>query len=231
MNRTRILVVDDEPRYLRALQVNLEASGYEVLAASDGRTAIEVASTEDPSLVVLDVRMPGIGGFETCRRIREFSMVPIIMLTALAEDADKVAGLDAGADDYVTKPFGADELLARVRAALRRASMSRQPAGKTTLTAGDLQVDFAQQRVFVGGREIRLTPTVYRLLYQLAQQPGRVLVPSVLLEEVWGMGYEGQTHLVWQAIHRLRQKVERDPRNPQIIQTRPGIGYVLIVPD
>jgi DNA-binding response OmpR family regulator len=225
-----ILVVDDEPRYIRAIQINLEASGYEVITARDGQSAIELAASEEPDLILLDIRMVGLDGYEVCRRIREFSAVPIIMLTALAEDADKVAGLDVGADDYVTKPFSADELLARVRAVLRRVELSERQDPSSTFQAGDLLVDLAQQRVFVRSQEVNLTPTEYRLLCELVRQAGRVLVPEYLLEKVWGMGYEGENRLLWQAVHRLRRKIERDPRNPQHIQTRPGIGYVFALP-
>ena len=228
-DKTRILVVDDEPRYVRAIQVNLEASGYEVLAARDGQTAIELAADEEPDLIVLDIRMPGLDGFEACRRIREFSAVPIIMLTGLAKDADKVKGLQIGADDYVTKPFSADELLARVQAVLRRAELSERKAPSPVFEAGDLRADFARQRVSVRGQEVDLTPTEYRLLCELVKEAGRVLVPDYLLEKVWGMGYEGEDHLVWQAVHRLRRKIEIDPQNPQYIQTKPGIGYVFTV--
>jgi DNA-binding response OmpR family regulator len=229
--KVRILVTDDEPRYIRAIQVNLQASGHEVLTAQDGQTAVELAAGEAPDLILLDVRMPGMDGYEACRRIREFSTVPIIMLTALAEDADKVKGLDTGADDYITKPFSADELLARVRAALRRVEFARQREPSAGFRAGDLRVDFAQQRVFVRDEEIKLTPTEYHLLRELVQEVGRVLVPEYLLDRVWGAGYEGDSHLLWQAVHRLRQKVERDPQKPEYIQTRPGLGYVFAVPD
>jgi len=229
--KVRILVVDDEPRYVQAIQINLEASGYEMLTARDGQTAIELAATEEPDLILLDIRMLGLDGYEVCRRIREFSAVPIIMLTALAEDADKVKGLDIGADDYVTKPFSADEILARVRAVLRRVELSERKNPCPTFQAGDLLVDFAQQRVFACGQEANLTPTEYRLLCELVRQAGRVLVPEYLLEKVWGMGYEAENHLLWQAVHRLRRKIERDPRNPKYIQTRPGIGYVFALPE
>ena len=227
----RILVTDDEPRYVRAIQVNLEASGYNVLTARDGAAAVELAAIERPDLIILDIRMPEMDGYEACRRIREFSMVPIIMLTALAEDADKVKGLDIGADDYVAKPFSAEELLARVRAVLRRVEVSERPEPASTFKAGDLLVDFARQRVFVQDQEVNLTPTEYRLLCELVKQPGRVLVPDYLLENVWGLGYEGENRLLWQAIHRLRHKLERDPKEPEYIQTRPGLGYVFAVPD
>ena len=229
--KVRILVADDEPRYVQAIQINLEASGYEMLAARDGQTAIELAATEEPDLILLDIRMLGLDGYEVCRRIREFSAVPIIMLTALAEDADKVKGLDIGADDYVTKPFSAEEILARVRAVLRRVELSERQNPCPTFRAGDLLVDFSRQRVFACGQEANLTPTEYRLLCELVRQAGRVLVPEYLLEKVWGMGYEAENHLLWQAVHRLRRKIERDPRNPKYIQTRPGIGYVFALPE
>jgi DNA-binding response OmpR family regulator len=229
--KVRILVVDDEHRYVRAIQVNLKASGYEVLTASNGQTAVDLVATEELDLIVLDIRMPGMDGFEVCQRIREFSAVPIIMLTALASDADKVKGLDIGADDYVTKPFSAEELLARVRAALRRVELSERKEPRPTFQAGDLLVDFARQRVFVRDQEVNLTPIEYRLLCELVRQAGRVLVPEFLLDKVWGLGYEGENRLLWQAIHRLRQKIERDPRDPLYIQTRPGIGYVFALPD
>jgi DNA-binding response OmpR family regulator len=229
--RVRILVVDDEPRYIRAIQFNLEASGYEVLTALDGETAVELAATEDPDLVILDIRMPGLDGYEACQCIREFSTVPIIMLTALAADADKVKGLDTGADDYVTKPFSAEELLARVRAALRRVELSSRQDANPTFQAGDVLVDFARQRVVVRDKEVKLTPTEYHLLCELVRQAGRVLVPEYLLEKVWGIGYERENHLLWQAIHRLRQKIERDPQTPQYIETRSGIGYLFVLPE
>ena len=225
--KARILVADDEPRYIRAVKFNLEASGYEVISAQDGETAVELAAAQAPDLILLDIRMPRVDGYEACRRIREFSMTPIIMLTAMAEEADKVKGLDLGADDYVTKPFSADELLARVRAALRRGRLSEQAAPQPAFQMGDLHIDFAQQRVFAGANEVELTPTEYRLLCELAQQAGRVLLPEYLLEKVWGVGYEGEVQLVWQAVHRLRQKIEPDPRTPHYIHNRPGIGYVL----
>jgi len=231
VGRTRILIVDDEPRYVRAIQVNLESSGYQTLTAADGVSAIALVTNDPPDLVLLDVRMPGLDGYEVCRRIREFSNVPIIFLTARAETADKVQGLEWGADDYVTKPFSAEELMARVQAVLRRVGHTGDPLPSAQLRVGDLEIDFARQRVLARGSEVLLTPTEYRLLYTLARHAGQVLVPDVLLERVWGKGYEGETQLVWQAIHRLRGKVESDPRNPRYIQTRPGIGYLFVKPE
>jgi DNA-binding response OmpR family regulator len=227
-NKIRILVADDEPRYVLAIQTYLEAKGYEVLAAEDGQTAVELVIAEEPDLVVLDVRMPHLNGYDACRRIRNFSAVPIIMLTALSEEADKIKGLDIGADDYVTKPFGAKELLARVRSLLRRVEISQEKKPPAAFQTGDILVDFAQQRVFVRDQEVDLTPTEYRLLSELVKHAGRVLVPDYLVEKVWGIDYGSQNRLLRQAIHRLRQKVEADPKNPQYIQNRRGIGYVFI---
>jgi two-component system KDP operon response regulator KdpE len=227
----RILVVDDEPRYVRAIQVNLEASGYQVLTARDGQTALELAAREKPDLILLDIRMPGLDGYTACSRIREFSTAPIIMLSALADSPDKVKGLDTGADDYVTKPFSADELLARVRAALRRVELLERPELEPTFQADDLVVDFSQQRVFMSGQEIKLTSTEYRLLCELVKHAGRVLVPEYLLEKIWGGECVGDNRLLWQVIHRLRRKIEHDPQAPQYIQTRPGLGYVFVSPN
>jgi len=222
----RILVVDDEPKYGRAIQLTLEAGGHEVISARNGETAIDLAATEEPDLIMLDIRMPGMDGYEVCTCIREFSTVPVIMLTALAEERDMVNGLDAGADDYVTKPFSARELLARVRAVLRRVELSEREDPSPVFEAGELQVDFAQRRVCARGQEVHLTPTEYHLLCELVKQAGRVLVPDYLLERVWGMGYAGESGLLRLAIHRLRRKVERDPGHPEYIHTRPGLGYI-----
>ena len=227
INKQRILVVDDEPRYVRAIQINLEARGYEVLTAFTGQAAIDLAGNQNPDLILLDIRMPQLDGYETCRRIRSFSNVPIIMLTALAESTNKVKGLEIGADDYVTKPFNADELVARVKAGLRRAATAKTPEPQPTLRAGDIVLDLAQQRVFVEEKEVDLTSTEFRLLTELMRHLNHVLSPDILLERVWGMGYEGEDRLVWRAIHRLRQKIERDPRHPQRIETRAGSGYVI----
>jgi DNA-binding response OmpR family regulator len=225
MSPDRILVVDDEPHYVRALCANLRLSGYEVIAASDGAAALRLARSQRPDLILLDIRMPDMTGYQVCAQVRAFSDVPIIMLTALAETKDKVRGLDQGADGYVTKPFSAEEVLARVRAALRRRSQpepSREP-----VTCGLLTVDPERQRVFFGGIEVDLTPTEHRLLCELASAMGQVLPTARLLEAVWGPEYAGDRHLVWQAIHRLRQKIETDPARPRYILARPGRGYLL----
>jgi two-component system, OmpR family, KDP operon response regulator KdpE len=225
----RILVVDDEPKYVRGIQAILVASGYAVVTAQDGLTAVKLAASERPHLVLLDVRMPGMDGFETCRRIREFSMVPVIMLTAMAATADKVKGLDVGADDYITKPYSAPELLARVKAVLRRAEGSDSPETAQAIQAGDLRIDFVQRRVLVQGNEVHLTATEYRLLAELARRAGQVIASETLLEAVWGLGYEGEDRLVWRSIHRLRQKIEADPQHPRYVETRPGNGYVFMI--
>ncbi|HDQ71783.1 MAG TPA: response regulator transcription factor [Chloroflexi bacterium] len=223
--KVRILVVDDEPRYIWGTKVNLEARGYDVLTAQNGETAIEIAASEEPDLVILDIKMPGMSGWQVCEQIREFSAVPIIMLTALAEDADKVKGLEIGADDYVTKPFSTAELLARIQAILRRIELSERQDASPIFEAGDLSIDFARHLVFIRQQEINLPPTEYRLLCELVKHPGKVLVPDYLLEKVWGIGYEGENNLLRQTIYRLRQKIEPDPRNPRYVKTRRGIGY------
>jgi two-component system KDP operon response regulator KdpE len=229
-NAVRILAVDDEPRYTWAIQAVLQGVGYETLTAEDGESAIERAAVEQLDLILLDLRLPDLDGYEVCRRIREFSTTPIIMLTAMATEADKVKGLEAGADDYVTKPFGAQELVARVRAVLRRVEFSETQEPSALLCVGGLQVDAARQRVTVCGNEVSLTATEYRLLSEFVKQPDRVLVPEYLLDRVWGVGYEGENHMLRQVIYRLRRKIESDPSDPQYIQTKPGMGYVLVVP-
>ncbi len=230
MKKVRILVAEDEPRYIWAIQTNLEARNYEVLTAADGQQAVQLAADEQPDLILLDIKMPGMNGYEACRRIREFSTVPIIMITAMAEEADKVLGLDLGADDYITKPFSVPELLARVRAALRRVEFAEGLPSDMQYEAGDLRVDFGKRRVFVRGQEVELTPTEYRLLCELVKQPGRILVPAYLTERVWGPGYDEGEKLIRQAIHRLRRKIEVDPQRPEYIRTRPGLGYIFVPP-
>jgi DNA-binding response OmpR family regulator len=226
----RILVVEDEPKYIWAITTNLKARGYLVLSAQDGQKAVELAVSEEPDLVLLDIKIPGLNGYEVCQRIREFSTVPIIMITAMAEESDKVFGLDMGADDYITKPFSVPELLSRVKAALRRIEYSDGLPSNASFQAGHLRVDFTLQRVFLQDQEVELTPTEYRLLSELVKQPGRLLVTDYLVEKVWGHGYDGNEKLIRQAIHRLRKKIEQDPRNPVYIQTRPGLGYMFFLP-
>lgn len=227
MTRKTVLVVDDEPRYVRLLRANLESVGYRVVAAGDGSAAVQKAEAEDPDLMLLDLMLPDMDGYEVCRRIREFSTVPIIMLTARREQADKVHGLDTGADDYITKPFDAAELLARVRAQMRRADQRQQRHVQPRFTLGDLAVDFAQHTVELRGAPVSLSPTEYKLLYHLATNAGRVLVQDELIRLVWGPDYLDDPEVLRVYVRRLRQKIEDDPSNPRFVLTRPGVGYVM----
>jgi DNA-binding response OmpR family regulator len=222
-----VLVADDDPRLLRLVQYNLQQAGYRVVTAPDGNKALRLAETEGPDLILLDIRMPLMDGLEVCRRVRNFSTVPIIMVTAKDSEEDKVAGLDAGADDYLTKPFGAPELMARVRAVLRRAKLYSGETAEPIFESGDLTVDFAQQLASRAGRPINLTPTEYRIVAYLARHAGRVVTQSDLLTKVWGPEYENEAHLLRVNIARLRQKLEDDPSTPKHVITRPGIGYYL----
>jgi DNA-binding response OmpR family regulator len=228
--KTTIVAADDDPQLLRLVTRNLEIEGYEVRAASDGQQALELVEARPPDLVLLDVMMPRLDGFEVCRRIREFSAVPIIMLTARGQDEDKVRGLDLGADDYLTKPFNVDELLARVRSVLRRSQFAAQESAAgmlTVTTVGDLAVDHAQHRVTLAGQEVVLTPIEYRIAAYLAQNAGRVVTQDLLLEHVWGAEYIGESHMLQVNINRLRHKLEADPAHPRHILTKVGIGYYM----
>jgi len=224
--KLRVLIVDDEARYVRALKMILNSLGYDAVGALDGPSALEIATREDLALVLLDVRMPKMDGLEVCRKIREFSMVPIIMLTALSQKSSVVKGLEAGADDYLTKPFSTDELVARLHAVLRRANphpTTKQP----NFRSGALEINYTRCEVFISGNEIHLTPTEFRLLCELSYVAGCVVPPEMLLEKIWGSGYEGEEQMVARVIHRLRQKVETVPGEPKYILTRPGLGYML----
>jgi len=228
--KTTILTADDDPQLLRLIARNLELEDYEVLTASDGELALEQIEQFAPDLVLLDVMMPRMDGFTVTSRVREFSAVPIIIVTARGQDQDKVRGLDLGADDYLIKPFSIEELLARVRAVLRRAQFTASEhthAMRTTTTFGELAIDFAQHLVRMDGREIELTPTEYRILAYLAQNAGRVVTQDLLLEHVWGAEYVGESHMLQVNINRLRHKIEPDPMHPRYILTRVGIGYLL----
>lgn len=224
--KTTVLVVDDDARILRLIQQILELEGYEVLTAPNGNSALAILETEAPEVVLLDIMMPGIDGFTVCQRIREFSQVPIIMVTAKGNEEEKIRGLDSGADDYVTKPFSAAELMARVRAVLRRYKYSaglQIPA----FECDDLCINFAQHRVTLSGKDINLTATEYQLLSYLARNAGMVLTPDQLLGEIWGEDYLGENHILQVNIARLRQKLNDDPKNPRYILTRHGIGYLV----
>lgn len=221
----KILTVDDEPRFLRLIEANLNTAGYEVLTAPDGRTAIDVVANQSPNLVLLDVMMPEMDGFQTLDRIREFSNVPVIILTAKGEEADRVEGLNRGADDYVVKPFSANELLARVRAVMRRAQISPADAQERIFTHGNLQIDFAKAEVTLDSDQVFLSATEYRLLLQFAHNLGENLTAEFLLENVWGKEYSEDKEILWVCISRLRQKLESDPKKPVHIVTRSGVGY------
>jgi len=225
---SRVLVVDDEPRYRKLIRYNLESVGYEVSCAANGEDALDAVVMDQPSLVVLDIKLPGIDGIAVCKRVRDFSTVPVIMLTALGTEDDKVRGFAAGADDYLTKPFSAKELLARVDAVLRRAGMSSLPFIESGLQCGTLAIDFAARRVRVGGEEVRLTSTEYRLLHGLATNCGKVMTQEELVRLVWGSDYSGQYDGLRMYILRLRRKIEPDPSRPALIVTRPGIGYMFV---
>jgi two-component system KDP operon response regulator KdpE len=226
----RILVVEDQPRVVRLVSEILKAIGYQVLVAGDGKQALEMVSLEQPDLVLLDVLLPGeMDGYEICRRLREFSAVPIIMLTAKARDDDILTGFDAGADDYLTKPFNAKELLARVRAVLRR---SQRPEEMTmaTFVCGELKIDYARYAVTRGGETVSLTRTEYGLLRELALNANRVVSHPDLLTAVWGPEYRDELDYLRAYVRYLRRKIEDDPSNPTYIVTLPGIGYMLSCP-
>lgn len=220
-----ILVVDDEPRMIRFIRMNLELEGYRVSEALDGLSALEKVRDELPDLVVLDVMMPKLDGFETLERIREISTVPVIMLTVKAEEEDKIRGLELGADDYVVKPFSPRELSSRIKALLRRAEMPT-PVGKTIIRVDDhLTIDFQGHEVIVDGKPVKLRPTEYRLLYHLVNNAGWVMSHETLLSKVWGHEYRDESHYLRLYVTYLRQKIEPDPANPRYILTERGVGY------
>lgn len=222
-----ILIVDDEPRYLRLMEANLVTEGYHVYKATNGQEAVDITAEKHPDLVLLDVMMPVLDGFDACERIREFSNVPIIVVTARGSEADRVRGLDLGADDYIVKPFSATELMARVRAVLRRAQASGSAFQQSSFTHGNLRIDFARAEVFRDEKIVYLSATEYRLLLQFAQNIGSVLTSEQLLADVWGNEYREDKEILWVSISRLRQKLEDDPKNPQHIVTRSGLGYTM----
>ena len=220
---TRILVVDDEPQIRRALRTSLSAHGYEVETAGNGEEALVVAADTAPDLVFLDLGLPDLDGTEVIRRLRSFSDVPVIVLSVRDQQADKVAALDVGADDYVTKPFGMEELLARLRATLRR-SHGEEP-GAPVLRFGELEVDLARRLVSLGGEQVHLTPTEYGLLEALVANPGKLLTHQWLLRKVWGQGYGQESHYLRVYVRALRSKLGDDAAAPALILTEPGVGY------
>lgn len=221
-----ILVVDDEPRMIGFIRMNLELEGHHVIEAHDGLEALEAIRTKLPDVVLLDVMMPELDGFETLRMLREFSSIPVIMLTAKGEENDKVYGLELGADDYITKPFGPRELSSRVKAVLRRAEMPSTSPEQAILRVDDrLQVDFNRREVIVEGEHVKLRPTEYRLLYHLIENAGWTVPHDQLLAKVWGYEYRDEAHYVRLYVNYLREKIEEDPANPKYILTERGVGY------
>ncbi|HEY9078336.1 MAG TPA: response regulator transcription factor [Anaerolineaceae bacterium] len=225
----QILVVDDEERYRHLIRVNLEASGFSIITASGGEEAIEKMFTQTIDLIVLDVVMPRLDGFTTCERIRQFSNIPIIILTAKNDEQDRVRGLNVGADDYISKPFSATELVARVKAVLRRTQNSGGITQKRFFIHGDLKIDFAHAEVYKHEKPVYLSATEYRLLIQFAQNAGHVLTAEDLLVSVWGAHYRDDKEILWVSIARLRQKLEDNPHVPRHIVTRSGLGYLMPV--
>ena len=218
-----ILAVDDEPQILRALRTSLTARGHDVVTAPNGETALELLAANEADLVVLDLGLPGIDGVEVIRRLRSWSSVPVIVLSVRDAQADKVAALDAGADDYVTKPFAMDELLARMRAVLRRTGAAE--AEQPVVRIGDLEVDLARKLVSRADRSVHLTPTEFALLELLVANPGKLLTHRFLLQKVWGDAYRDESHYLRVYVANLRKKLEQDPSSPSLILTEPGVGY------
>jgi len=219
---SRVLVVDDEPQILRALGINLRARGYEVDLAPDGERALDVAARHHPDVVVLDLGLPGIDGVDVIRGLRGWSQVPIVVLSVRDAEGDKVAALDAGADDYVTKPFGMDELLARLRAALRRTTPAEEEA---LVETEDFTIDLAAKKVRRNGEEVRLTPTEWNLVEVLVRNRGRLVAQTQLLQEVWGPQYHDETNYLRVFMAQVRRKLEPEPAQPRYFITEPGMGY------
>jgi two-component system, OmpR family, KDP operon response regulator KdpE len=221
----RILLAEDEVALRDFVNRNLRARGFEVLEASNGLEAMAVWEREDPDLLILDIMMPRMDGLEVCRRVREYSSVPIIVLTALDAESDKVTALDLGADDYLSKPFGVEELLARMRAVLRRTQGEVPQRGSGVKRFEDLEVDLAGHIVRLHGAEVRLSPTEFALLKLLITHAGKVVTHRMLLQSIWGPEYSGEAEYLRVYMNRLRHKLERDPANPRYLLTEPGVGY------
>jgi two-component system, OmpR family, KDP operon response regulator KdpE len=222
----RVLVVDDEPQILRALRATLHGAGYTVDVAATAEEALTAAAAHPPEAVILDLVLPDGNGTDVCRELRSWSDAPVIVLSAVGEERQKIAALDAGADDYVTKPFSVDELLARLRAVLRR----RAPETEPVLTLGDLRIDVAERAVTVRGARVKLSPHEFDLLRVLAQHRGKLLTHRVLLREVWGPAYQVEAHYLHVYVSHLRKKIEPDPSSPRYLLTEPGAGYRLVDP-
>ncbi len=224
----RILVVDDEPHIVELVRYNLLQEGYDVATAGDGEAALTRVRTERPDLIVLDIMLPGVDGLQVCRRLRAESSVPIIMLTAKGGEMERVVGLEIGADDYVAKPFSPRELVARVRAVLRRRVREIPPAAQEPIRVGDLYLNPATHEVALGGRPVELTAREFELLRLLMRHPNRVFTRDFLLEHLWGFDFYGSTRTVDMHVSRLREKIEDDPARPTYIQTVRGVGYKLL---
>jgi two-component system, OmpR family, KDP operon response regulator KdpE len=221
----RILLAEDEVALRDFINRNLRARGFEVVEASNGLEAMAVWEREDPDLLILDIMMPRMDGLEVCRRVREYSSVPIIVLTALDAESDKVTALDLGADDYLSKPFGVEELLARIRAVLRRTQGEAPQRGSGVKQFGDIEIDLAGHIVRLRGAEVRLSPTEFALLKQLITHAGKVVTHRMLLQSIWGPEYGGEAEYLRVYMNRLRHKLERDPAKPRYLLTEPGVGY------
>ena len=224
----RILVVEDEESLADTVRYNLEREGYSVAVASDGRKALDRFRSDSPSLVILDLMLPEMSGLDVCRQIRQISNVPIIMVTAKDSEADKVSGLEIGADDYVTKPFSVRELVSRVRAHLRRAGMLGVEAPDDVLSGGPVQLDIAKHEVFVRGEAVGFPPKEFELLEAFLRRKGRLLTRDFLIEEIWGAGYFGDTKTLDVHVKRIRKKVEQDPHQPKHLVTVRGLGYKFV---
>jgi two-component system KDP operon response regulator KdpE len=227
MSSAKIMVVDDDPQIRRVLRTAFVAQGYEAVDARNGEEALEMLRDEKVDLVILDVNMPGMSGLETCRAIRSSSEIPIVMLTVRDAEADKVEALDAGADDYMTKPFGSPELLARIRAALRR---SPQTAEVKVVRFDDVEINFTMRRVIVGNREARLTPKEFDLLQYMVAHPNVPITHTKLLQSVWGPDYGDEVEYLRVFMNQLRKKIEKNPSNPKYLLTEPWVGYRLHIP-
>ncbi len=225
--KVTVLVVDDDPYILRMTRRIIDLAGYNVIAVNNGKAALEEIYENPPDLVLLDIMMPGMDGYTVCQQIREFSQIPIIMVTARDSDVDKVQGLDTGADDYITKPFSTKELTARVKAVLRRSNIVHDTS-LPALHCNGLTIDFARRRVMVDSKDVELTATEYSLLSYMGVNADRIVTPDNILVNVWGGDYLGETHLLQVTMARLRQKLGDDFKNPQYIVTKPGMGYMLM---
>jgi two-component system KDP operon response regulator KdpE len=222
----RVLVVDDEPQILRALRTNLRGAGYDVFTAATAEEALAEAAARRPDAIILDLVLPDGSGTDVCRELRTWTTAPVIVLSAVGEETEKVAALDAGADDYVTKPFGMEELLARLRASLRRA----EPSGDPVVEIGELRVDLEKRSVTVAGARVQLTPHEFDLLALLARNAGKLLTHTTILREVWGPTYGRESHYLHVYVSQLRRKIEPDPTRPRYLITEPGAGYRLVDP-